>query len=58
MTSPAAFAAYVKHDFTFKIWLLIGTDQSGSPQTQYGYGTDPAWIAADKASAAICSIRA
>jgi len=58
MTSSAASAAYVKLDFTFKIWLRIGTDQSGSPQTQYGYSTDPAQIAADTASAPIRSIRA
>ena len=58
MTSSAASAAYVKLDFTFKIWLRIGTDQSGSPQTQYGYSTDPARIAADTASAPIRSIRA
>ena len=56
MTSSAASAAYVKHDFTFKIWLRIGTDQSGSAQTQYGYGTDAAWIAADRASAPIRKI--
>ena len=37
MTSSAA---YVKHDFTFKTWLRIGTDQSGSPQTQYGSCVD------------------
>jgi len=59
MTLSAASAAYVKHDFTFKIWLRIGTDQGGNPPTQYGYSTDPARIAADRApSAPIRSIRA
>jgi len=37
LSLSAASAAYVKHEITFKIGLLIAADRGGNPQTQNGY---------------------